>query len=319
MIHKERLFTPGSTQLLPAAQLAISGASMHHRHRCLSRILQQGARRSENIIGTRNDCSVHQIRNRRHGGRHFDLTSPGDRVISAGKFGERWEQLARAFGCHMEVERAPYGETVSPTRVRENLAPTHTVVYMQATESSTGVRHDVEGVARVLEGTNTLLVVGAIIGLGTTRFNIDGWGVDVIIGGSQKAVMIPPGLAYCAVSDRACKKWKGQKIPGSVSICARKEKMARKGSPRIHRQLPWLPALSAALDYLREQGGDLAAGRDLLISSAETSALMIRFGCRVALQCKIRRRSWAITKKQYRTPKEIVGTVKKSIAAMASR
>ncbi|MBZ5509372.1 MAG: aminotransferase class V-fold PLP-dependent enzyme [Acidobacteriia bacterium] len=162
-------------------------------------------------------------------------------MISAGKFGERWEQLARAFGCRVDVERAPYGETVSPTRVRENLAPTHTVVYMQATESSTGVRHDVEGVARVLEGTNTLLV-GAITGLGTTRFNIDGWGVDVIIGGSQKAVMIPPGLAYCAVSDRACKKWKRQKIPGSISICARKEKMARKGSPRIHRQLPWLPA-----------------------------------------------------------------------------
>src|SRR5262249_43097310 len=134
-----------------------------------------------------------------------NLTSPSDKVlvVSAGKFGERWEGLAKAYGCSVEVVRAPYGETVTPQQVKTQLSPEHRILYMQATESSTGARHDVEGIARAMRGSETLLVVDAITGLGTTRFDVDAWGVDVIIGGSQKAVMIPPGLAYCAVSERA--------------------------------------------------------------------------------------------------------------------
>ena len=97
-----------------------------------------------------------------------NLTSAGDKVlvVSAGKFGERWEGLAKAYGCEVEVVRAPYGETVTPQQVKDKLKPEHRVLYMQATESSTGARHDVEGIARALRGSDTLLVVDAITGLG---------------------------------------------------------------------------------------------------------------------------------------------------------
>src|SRR5258705_10122345 len=100
---------------------------------------------------------------------------------------------------------------------------------MQATESSTGVRHDVQGIAALLRGLDTLLIVDAITGLGTTHFDVDGWGIDVIIGGSQKAVMIPPGLAYLSVSERAWKRMESAKQPCYYFDLQKERKAAAKG------------------------------------------------------------------------------------------
>jgi aspartate aminotransferase-like enzyme len=148
---------------------------------------------------------------------------------------------------------------------------------MQATESSTGARHDVEGIARVLKGSSTLLIVDAITGLGTTEFDVDGWGIDVIIGGSQKAVMIPPGLAYCGVSDRAWQRMEGSKNPRYYFDLRKERKNGAKGESSYTPATALVAALSTAFDYLREQGGgDLAAGRDLLVRNAETAAAMTR-------------------------------------------
>src|SRR5260370_7069405 len=139
-----------------------------------------------------------------------NLTSPGDQVLvlTAGKFGERWASLAKAFGCSVETVTAPYGETFSLEEVRRRLTPDIRCVYVQATESSTGVRHDVEAIAKLVRTSSdtqpdTLLVVDAITGLGTTHLDVDDWGIDVIIGGSQKALMIPPGLASGPIAERA--------------------------------------------------------------------------------------------------------------------
>src|SRR5207253_8372281 len=103
--------------------------------------------------------------------------------------------------------------------------------YGQATESSTGARHDVEGIAKLVRknGDDTLLVVDAITGLGTTHFDVDTWGIDVIIGGSQKAVMIPPGLAYLAVSERAWKRMESAKNPRFYFDLRKERKNAAKG------------------------------------------------------------------------------------------
>jgi aspartate aminotransferase-like enzyme len=148
---------------------------------------------------------------------------------------------------------------------------------MQASESSTGARHDVQGIAALLKGTSTLLVVDAITGLGTTRFDVDGWGVDVIIGGSQKAVMIPPGLAYCAVSERAWQRMESTKNPRYYFDLRKERKNGAKGESSYTPSTALVAALAAAFDYLREQGGgDLAAGRDVLIENAETAAAMTR-------------------------------------------
>jgi aspartate aminotransferase-like enzyme len=146
---------------------------------------------------------------------------------------------------------------------------------MQATESSTGVRHDVEAVARLLRGTSTLLVVDAITGLGTTHLDVDGWGIDVIVGGSQKAVMIPPGLAYLSVSERAWNRMASAKQPRYYFDLLKERKAASKGDSAFTPATSLIAGLGAAMDFIRENGhGDLAAGRDALIENAEAAARM---------------------------------------------
>ncbi|HLJ88016.1 MAG TPA: alanine--glyoxylate aminotransferase family protein [Candidatus Angelobacter sp.] len=280
MIRKNRLFTPGPTQLLPAAQLAMAAATMHHRTAEFRNLYLKVLADLKVFVGTQNDVVL--LTASGTGAMEAavtNLTSPGDKVLvaSAGKFGERWESLAKAYGCQVDSIRAPYGETVSAAEVKEKLKPEHTVLYLQATESSTGARHDIEGIARVLKGTSTLLVVDAITGLGTTKFHVDEWGIDIIIGGSQKAVMVPPGLAYCAVSARAWERMETTKNPRYYFDLRKERKNGAKGESSYTPSTALIAALSAALDYIREQGdGDLAAGRDLLIENAEIAALMTR-------------------------------------------
>ena len=208
MLRKNRLFTPGPTPLLPAAQMAMASADIHHRTADFRALYSRVLADLRTFMGTGNDVVL--LASSGSGAMEAavsNLTSPGEKVLvlTAGKFGERWKELTQAYGCAVEVVNAPYGETFAAEEVRARLTAETRAVYLQATESSTGVRHDVEGVARLLreKSPEALLVVDAITGLGTTRLEVDGWGIDVIIGGSQKAVMIPPGLAYCAVSARA--------------------------------------------------------------------------------------------------------------------
>src|SRR5260370_261756 len=160
---------------------------------------------------------------------------------------------------------------------------------MQATESSTGARHDVKGIAKLVRaaGDDVLLVVDAITGLGTTHLDVDGWGVDVIIGGSQKAVMIPPGLAYCAVSERAWHRMETTKSPRYYFDLRKERKSAAKGESAFTPATSLFAALGAALDYIRQLGsGNLAAGRKDLIDNAEMMAEMTRAGVR-ALDLKL--------------------------------
>ncbi|MGO9127464.1 MAG: pyridoxal-phosphate-dependent aminotransferase family protein, partial [Terriglobales bacterium] len=167
--------------------------------------------------------------------------------------------------------------------IRGKLTAEVRAVYMQATESSTGARHDVEAVARLVRqsGDEALLVVDAITGLGTTRFDVDGWGVDVIIGGSQKALMIPPGLAYCAVSERAWKRMETAKSPRYYFDLRKERKAAAKGESAFTPATSLFAALGAALDFIRQMGnGDVAAGRIALIENAELAAEMTRAGAK---------------------------------------
>ena len=290
MIRKGRLFTPGPTQLLPSAQLAMAAATMHHRTAEFRALYTRVLADLKIFVGTKNDVVMFTASGT--GAMEAavaNLTSPGDKVlvVSAGKFGERWEGLVKTYGCQVDCLRAPYGETVTPQQVREKLLPDHKVLYMQATESSTGVRHDVEGIARVLKSTETLLVVDAITGLGTTHFDVDGWGIDVIIGGSQKAVMIPPGLAFCAVSDRAWQRMESAKNPRYYFDLRKERKNGAKGESSYTPSTALVAALAAALDYIREQGGgDLASGRKLLVDNAQTAAEMTRAAA-IALGLKL--------------------------------
>ncbi|MGH9499232.1 MAG: pyridoxal-phosphate-dependent aminotransferase family protein [Terriglobales bacterium] len=284
MLRKNRLFTPGPTPILPAAQTAMASFAMHHRTADFRALYSRVLADMKDFIGTKNDVLV--LASSGTGvmeGAVSNLTSPGDKVLvlSAGKFGERWRDLAKAFGCAVEVVSAPYGESFALDDIRKNLTADVRAVYMQATESSTGARHDVEAVARLVResGDDTLLVVDAITGLGTTRFEVDVWGIDVMIGGSQKALMIPPGLAYCAVSERAWKRMETAKSPRYYFDFRKERKAAAKGESAFTPATSLFAGLGAALDFIRQMGnGSVIAGRVVLVDNAGLAAEMTRAG-----------------------------------------
>jgi len=281
MIRKTRLFTPGPTPLLPAAQTAIAAADMHHRTAEFREIFSRTLADLKTFIGTKNEVLL--LASSGSGAMEAaisNLTSPGEKVLvlTAGKFGERWRDLAKAFNCQIEMVEVPYGQTFDLAQVKSKLAGAG-VLYMKATETSTGARHDVKAIAALLKGTNTLLVVDAITGLGTTRFDVDDWGIDILIGGSQKAVMIPPGLAYLSVSERAWQRMETAKQPRFYFDLRKERKSQTKGESAFTPATALIAGLAASLDYIRRAGnGNLADGRDALIHNAETSAAMVRAG-----------------------------------------
>ena len=284
MLNKNRLFTPGPTPLLPAAQTAMASFTAHHRTADFRALFQRILADMKQFVGTENDvlvlaCSGTGVME----ASVSNLTSPGDKVLvlTAGKFGERWTGLAKAFGCQVDVLTAPYGATFSLGDIQAKLTPDVRAVFVQATESSTGARHDVEGIAKVVRagGGDTLLVVDAITGLGTTHLDLDGWGVDVTIGGSQKALMIPPGLAYCAVSERAWRRMDTTTSPRFYFDLRKERKAAAKGESAYTPATSLFAALGAALEFIRGMGnGDLAKGRKALVDNAELCAEMTRAG-----------------------------------------
>ena len=263
----------------------MAAANVHHRTADFRALYQRVLADLKVFVGTQNDVILMAASGT--GAMEAsvaNLTSPGDRVLvlTAGKFGERWTALTKAYGCTIDEVSAPYGETFSLDAVRAALKPDTRVVYMQGTETSTGARHDVKGVAQLLKGTDTLLVVDAITGLGTTHFDVDAWGVDIIIGGSQKAVMIPPGLAFCAVSEKAWKRMETSKQPKYYFDLRKERKSAAKGESAYTPATALIAALGAALDYIRDSGkGDLAKGREVLVNNAELAAAMTRAGAEV--------------------------------------
>ena len=286
MLHKNRLFTPGPTPLLPAAQTAMASFTAHHRTADFRALFQQVLADMKEFVGTKNDvlvlaCSGTGVME----ASVSNLTSPGDKVLvlTAGKFGERWTGLAKAFGCKVDVLSVPYGETFSLEAIQSRVTSDVRAVFVQATESSTGARHDVEAIAKIVRahGDGTLLVVDAITGLGTTHLNVDSWGVDVIIGGSQKALMMPPGLAYCAVSERAWKRMETTTSPRYYFDLRKERKSAAKGESAYTPATSLFAALGAALTFVRGMGsGNLVKGREELVHNAEICAEMTRAGAK---------------------------------------
>ncbi len=266
----------------------MAAADIHHRTPEFRALFKRVLEQLKQFVGTTNDVIV--LSSSGTGAMEAavsNLTSPGDRVLvlSAGKFGERWVSLAKAFGCPVDVVQKPYGETFTAEDIKKELRLETRAVFVQATETSTGTRHDIQAIGQLLkdEHTEALLVVDAITGLGTTHMDMDAWGVDVLIGGSQKAVMIPPGLSYLAVSERAWDRMEATYNPRYYFDLRKERKNARNGESAYTPAVALIAALGASLDWIAAQtgtpehpAGDLAEGRKRLVDNAELIAAMTR-------------------------------------------
>src|SRR6202047_5089992 len=217
-IKKQRLLTPGPTPLLPKALHAMMGSDIHHRTEDFRNLYRAVLADLKEVMGTSND--VLTLVSSGTGAMDASVAncfSPGDRVIvcTAGKFGERWVEIVKAYGLNAVILEAPYGKAVSPETVAQALAanPDTKGVFVQASETSTGAVHDVRAMGEAVKKTGAIFVVDAITGIGTMPLDIDGWGIDICIGGSQKAFMIPPGLAFATISPKAWKAAETATLP----------------------------------------------------------------------------------------------------------
>ncbi len=229
-IKKQRLLTPGPTPLYPPALHAMMASDVHHRTQDFVKIQAQALASLKEVLGTANDVFILVASGT--GGLEASVSnflSTGDKVIicTAGKFGERFVEIAKAFQLNAVVLKAEYGDVVSPERVEAALAenPDVKAVMVQASETSTGAMHDVEKMAAAVKKTDALFVVDAITGIGTMPLDIDGWGIDLCVGGSQKSFMIPPGLAFVTVSPKAWKANETANIPRFYFDLKKEKKM----------------------------------------------------------------------------------------------
>ena len=279
LLIKERLFTPGPTPLLMEAQLRGATRSIHHRTDEFREILRQTIDHLKYYFNTQNDvllftCSGSGAME----GAVSNLLSPGERMLvgTAGKFGERWLAIAQAYGVEAVKVESPYGQPVNIQGLEEQLEKNgpFRAVFIQATETSTGVSHDVKTLATALKSyPETCLVVDAITGLGTTDLRPDEWGLDVVIGGSQKATMIPPGLAFASVSEKAWKLIEKAKLPHFYFDYAKERKNLVKGEASYTPATSLVVSLHAALDYIKKLGREnLIANAALLAEAARAAA-----------------------------------------------
>jgi aspartate aminotransferase-like enzyme len=217
-MKKYHLMAPGPTPVPPNVLLAMAQPMIHHRtpeYEALFIEVRAGLKR---LFQTGRDVIPFTASGT--GAMEAAVTntlSPGDTVLvlRAGKFGERWEEICRAYGLTIVALSAPFGETVSAERFARALRehPEAKAVLMQHSESSTGVLHDVKGVAAVTASTDSILIVDAVSSLGIADLPMDAWGVDLVVAGSQKGLMLPPGLCFCALSDKAWRRVESSRLP----------------------------------------------------------------------------------------------------------
>jgi aspartate aminotransferase-like enzyme len=264
-IVKERLFTPGPTPLLMEAQLRALTMTLHHRTDAFRALMRETLDNLKYYFNTMNDVIVFASSGTgAMEGAVSNLLSPGDRVLigTAGKFGERWVQLAKAYGIESVVVEAPYGHPVPIAEMKKHLESSGAfrAVLIQATESSTGVRNDVEALGKLVSALpDCCFVVDAITGLGTTDLRPDEWG-------------IPPGLAFASISDKAAKAMEKSKLPRYYFDYLKERKSLAKGESSYTPATSLVVCLHAALNYIKELGRENLIGNAALLAEATREA-----------------------------------------------
>jgi aspartate aminotransferase-like enzyme len=274
-MQKRFLITPGPTPVPPEVLSALSEPVIHHRAPRFTQILKQVVAGLKYIYQTENDIIVFAASGT--GAMEsavVNVVNPGDHVLvgSMGNFGERWKKLTAAWGAEVTALDHEWGAKVVPADIEKALAadPAIKAVYVQFSETSTGVVNDIRAIGEIVARTPAILVVDAISGLGATDLKTDEWHVDICVAGSQKALMAPPGLAYVAVSEKA---W------AVVEQCATPRfyydyVTARKKMTGDSAQTPYTPAVSlmvaqnVAIDLIKEEGLENVFERHRVLSRA---------------------------------------------------
>ncbi|NTV51649.1 MAG: alanine--glyoxylate aminotransferase family protein [Candidatus Firestonebacteria bacterium] len=218
MLYKKRLMTPGPTDVPPSVLAEAAKPIMHHRTPQFRKILTEVVASLKRVFQTEGDLLIYPAAGT--GGMEaavVNLCSPGDHVLvaSCGNFGNRWTEIAKAYGVQSEHYEVEWGQPVDPAEIQKRLAadPSIKVVFTTLSETSTGIESDIRAIGEIVAKTPAVLVVDAISGLGAIPLKTDAWKADVVIAGAQKGLMIPPGLALISISAKAWETAKNAKCP----------------------------------------------------------------------------------------------------------
>ncbi|NPA25911.1 MAG: alanine--glyoxylate aminotransferase family protein [Deltaproteobacteria bacterium] len=258
-MQKQYLLAPGPTPVPPRVLQAMALPIVHHRAPAYKEIFAEVREGLKYLFQTSQEVLVFASSGTgAMEGTIVNLFSPGDKVIAVrgGKFGERWSDLGKIYGLNVIDLDVEWGQAVKSADIAAILEREGDVkaVLMQASETSTGVMHPVKEVADLLRGKDdTILVVDAITGVGVFPLPMDEWGLDVVVTGSQKALMLPPGLAFAAVSDKAWKFNERSTLPRYYFDFAKELKNAQKGQNAYTPAVSLIVGLREVLRMVKEE------------------------------------------------------------------
>jgi serine---pyruvate transaminase len=253
------LLTPGPIPVPEPVRQVMSEPIIHHRTPQYRKIFQATSERIKKVYLTRNP--VYTLTGSGTAAMEASIVnfhSAGDEilVIDSGKFGERYTDLAKAFNLKATIIKVPYGQAVDPKQVEEALKknPNIKSVTAELCETSTAVLQDIEAIGEIVSKTNALFIVDAISGLGADRLETDKWHVDLGVSGSQKALMLPPGLAFLSVSEKAQKRIASANLPRfylDLRLC---EKALKDWDTPFTPAITIVIGLAKALDQIEAEG-----------------------------------------------------------------
>ncbi len=277
MKDKQYLLIPGPTPVPPAVTAAMTRPVIGHRSEDFARLYESIEEKIKMVFQTKNDVFI--LTNSGTGGLEAAIANtvnPGDRVLAliTGNFGERFANIARAYGANVEEINFGWGKDVDLRAVEEKLAerPDYKVVLATQNETSTGVLNDIAGIGALVAKTNAILLVDGVSGVGGVEIKTDEWRVDILITASQKAFMLPPGLAMLSVSEKAWSVIEQNKSPRFYFSLPAARNSFVKWNTAYTPNVTLFMGLEAALEMMLEEGLENVYARHLLLARATRAA-----------------------------------------------
>ncbi|MBS1114100.1 MAG: soluble hydrogenase 42 kDa subunit [Nitrospirae bacterium] len=276
---KRYLLAPGPTPVPSEILLSMAAPIIHHRSPDFLPVLDSAKKGLQWLYQTKNDVLI--LSSTGTGGMVGAVNNffnQGDEVlvVNGGKFGERWTKICQAYGLKVEEIVVEWGYAVKPEEVEERLKKNKNFkgVFVQATETSTGVYHDIQALSSIVRKyEDTLLVVDAISALVAHDLRTDEWGIDIMVGGSQKGVMLPPGIAFVSVSEKAWKKAETSKMPKFYFNFKKERENLAKNQTNFTSPVTLIIGLNAALQMLQTEGLENVFKRHERLANATRKAV----------------------------------------------
>lgn len=277
-MRKNRLVTPGPMMAPPEALLELARPVIHHRTPETKALMSAALDGLKKVLVTKNDVVI--LTSSGTGAMEAAVANFVGRqdkaiVLTAGKFGERWVDLCRAYGAETIVVEEPYGKAIPPERAAAALKehPDCTAVYCTLSETSTGVAHDIEAIGKIVARTEALFAVDGISGVGAVECRTDDWHIDLLAVGSQKALMLPPGLAFLSVSGKAKQRLeRGDAAPAFYFDLKKALKSAAEADTPFTPAHTLVAALVVCLQQILEDGIEQVWRRTATLSRSMSAA-----------------------------------------------